>query len=113
MPARPSQSESCYRLVRPLLARPSGFANILACYWAIITLVAWGALAGTANVGYMIKDLDSIRRHLYFAVLEACVLCVTLFGNVLCWLAFGLGRDAYMSVQRGGGLPKSGQAMET
>jgi hypothetical protein len=84
-----------------------------ACYWAIITLLAWGALAGTADIGYLIKDLDSIRRHLYFAVLEACVLCVTLFGNVLCWLAFGLGRNAYMTVKRGGGLPKSGQAMET
>lgn len=63
--------------------------------------------------GYDIKDLDSITRHLRFAVVEACVLCVSIFGCVLCWLAFGLGRMAYLSVQNGGGRPQSGQAMET
>ncbi len=36
------------------------------------------------------------------------MLCVSLFGNVLCWLAFGLGRHAYLSVERGGGKPESG-----
>lgn len=45
--------------------------------------------------------------------MEACVLCITLFGCVLTWLAFGLGRMAYLSVEAGGGNPKSGQAMET
>lgn len=87
-------------------------AHITACYWAIVTLIAWVLLSGTVKLGYLIRDLDSIRRHMYFAVLEASVLCVTLFGNVLSWMAFGLGRGAYMSVKRGGGMPKSGQAME-
>ena len=64
-------------------------------------------------MGYQIRDLDSITRHLRFAVVEACVLCATLFGNVLSWLAFGLGRTAYLSVKSGGGEPVSGHAMET
>jgi hypothetical protein len=64
-------------------------------------------------LGYKIKDLDSITRHLRFAVVEACVLCITLFGNVLCWVAFGFGREAYLTVKYGGGQPKSGRAMET
>jgi hypothetical protein len=79
----------------------------------IVVLVFWVILAITSGMGYKIRDLDSITRHLRFAVVEACVLCVSLFGNVLCWLAFGLGRTAYMSVQNGGGSPKSGHAMET
>ncbi|ORX35982.1 hypothetical protein BD324DRAFT_570172, partial [Kockovaella imperatae] len=85
----------------------------LACYWAIVTLVSWVLLLVVAKVGYAIRDLDSITRHLRVAVMEACVLCITLFGNVLCWLAFGFGRNAFLSVQNGGGNPKSGQAMET
>jgi len=84
-----------------------------ACYWLIVTLVTWVGLTILTPSGYAIKDLDSITRHLRFAALEACVLCITLFGCVLCWLAFGLGRMAYLSVQNGGGNPKSGQAMET
>jgi hypothetical protein len=64
-------------------------------------------------MGYQIRDLDSITRHLRFAVVESCVLCVSLFGNVLCWMAFGLGRTAFLSVQDGGAQPKSGHAMET
>ena len=67
----------------------------------------------TTPLGYQIVDLDSISRHLRFAVVEACVLCVSLFGNVLCWMAFGFGRQAYLSVSAGGGHPKSGHAMET
>jgi hypothetical protein len=84
-----------------------------ACYWLIVTLVTWVGLTILTPSGYAIKDLDSITRHLRFAALEACVLCITLFGSVLCWLAFGLGRMAYLSVKSGGGRPKSGQAMET
>lgn len=79
----------------------------------ILTLITWVLLSITSGMGYRIRDLDSITRHLRFAVVEACVLCVSLFGNVLCWLAFGLGRNAYLSVERGGGKPKSGHAMET
>jgi hypothetical protein len=78
-----------------------------------VTLVTWVGLTILTPSGYSIKDLDSITRHLRFAVLEACVLCITLFGCVLTWLAFGLGRMAYLSVEAGGGKPKSGQAMET
>ena len=74
--------------------------------------MSWVILLGIANIGYRIKDLDSITRHLRVSVMEACVLCITLFGNVLCWLAFGLGRNAFLSVQNGGGKPKSGRAME-
>ncbi|WVQ85558.1 hypothetical protein IAT38_007724 [Cryptococcus sp. DSM 104549] len=85
----------------------------LACYWMIVTLVFWIGLTVLAPIGYRIRDLDSITRHLRFAIVEACVLCVSLFGNVLCWLAFGLGRTAYLSVENGGGKPKSGHAMET
>ncbi|WVQ70938.1 hypothetical protein IAR50_000463 [Cryptococcus sp. DSM 104548] len=85
----------------------------LACYWMIVVLVGWIGLTITTPMGYRIRDLDSITRHLRFAVVEACVLCVSLFGNVLCWLAFGLGRAAYLSIERGGGKPKSGHAMET
>lgn len=88
-------------------------ADPAACYWLIVTLVTWVGLTILTPSGYKIKDLDSITRHLRFAVLEACVLCITLFGCVLCWLAFGLGRMAYLSVEAGGGRPKSGQAMET
>lgn len=84
-----------------------------ACYWSIVTLVFWVLLAITVPSGYKIVDLDSISRHLKFAVVEASVLCVTLFGNVLCWLAFGLGREAYLTVKSGGGEPESGRAMET
>jgi len=89
------------------------YADNAACYWLIVTLVIWVGLTILTPSGYKIKDLDSITRHLRFAVLEACVLCITLFGCVLCWLAFGLGRMAYLSVEAGGGNPKSGQAMET
>ena len=78
-----------------------------------MTLAFWIALCISTSFGYKIRDLDSISRHLRFAVVEACVLCVTLFGNVLCWLAFGLGRTAFLTVQDGGGKPKSGHAMET
>lgn len=85
----------------------------LACYWNIVTLVLWVLLAILSTSGYKIVDLDSITRHLRFAVVEACVLCVTLFGNVLSWLAFGLGRNAYLTVRSGGGQPESGRAMET
>lgn len=85
----------------------------LACYWMIVVMVLWVLLTVLVPFGYRIRDLDSITRHLRFAIVEACVLCVSLFGNVLCWLAFGLGRSAYLSVQNGGGDPKSGQAMET
>jgi hypothetical protein len=92
---------------------PQYKADIVACYWLIVTLVTWVGLTILTPSGYKIKDLDSITRHLRFAVLEACVLCITLFGCVLCWLAFGLGRMAYLSVEAGGGNPKSGQAMET
>lgn len=84
----------------------------LACYWSIVTLVFWVVLSIVSSAGYKINDLDSISRHLRFAVIEACVLCVTLFGNVLCWMAFGLGREAYLSVKTGGGEPDSGRAME-
>lgn len=76
-------------------------------------MVLWVLLTVLVPFGYRIRDLDSITRHLRFAIVEACVLCVSLFGNVLCWLAFGLGRSAYLSVQNGGGDPKSGRAMET
>jgi hypothetical protein len=76
-------------------------------------LVFWILLAVLSPMGYKIKDLDSITRHLRFAVIEACVLCVTLFGNVLSWMAFGLGRQAYLTVKSGGGEPTSGRAMET
>ncbi|EIW72771.1 hypothetical protein TREMEDRAFT_26328 [Tremella mesenterica DSM 1558] len=85
----------------------------LACYWSILTLVAWVGLTVTTPLGYKIVDLDSISRHLRFAVVEACVLCISLFGNVLCWMAFGFGRTAFMTVHNGGGKPKSGHAMET
>ncbi|KAK8865944.1 hypothetical protein IAR55_001093 [Kwoniella newhampshirensis] len=85
----------------------------LACYWMIVTFVFWILLTILTPIGYSIKNLDSITRHLRFAIIEACVLCVSLFGNVLCWLAFGLGRTAYLSVESGGGKPKSGHAMET
>ena len=85
----------------------------LACYWSIVVLALWVLLSILSPSGYKIVDLDSITRHLYFAIIEAVVLCVTLFGNVLCWLAFGLGRQAYLTVQSGGGEPKSGHAMET
>ncbi|GFZ43538.1 hypothetical protein JCM24511_01258 [Saitozyma sp. JCM 24511] len=85
----------------------------LACYWEIVVLVCWVVLSITSSMGYQIRDLDSITRHLRFAVVESCVLCVSLFGNVLCWMAFGLGRTAYLSVQDGGAQPKSGHAMET
>ncbi|WVN85416.1 uncharacterized protein L203_100562 [Cryptococcus depauperatus CBS 7841] len=85
----------------------------LACYWMIVVMVLWVVLTILTPIGYKIRDLDSISRHLKFAVIEACVLCVSLFGNVLCWMAFGLGRTAYLSVERGGGKPKSGHAMET
>ncbi|KAL7420910.1 hypothetical protein Q5752_004864 [Cryptotrichosporon argae] len=85
----------------------------LACYWMILVLVLWVALQALSGLAYAIRDLDSIRRHLWFAAAEAAVLCVSLFGNVLCWLAFGLGRTAYLSVLRGGGRPASGHAMET
>ncbi|ORY23198.1 hypothetical protein BCR39DRAFT_549724 [Naematelia encephala] len=85
----------------------------LACYWAIVVLVFWVLLTVLTPIGYAIKDLDSITRHLRFAIIEACVLCVTLFGNVLSWLAFGLGREAYLSVKNGGGTVHSGRAMET
>ncbi|ODO07256.1 hypothetical protein L198_00835 [Cryptococcus wingfieldii CBS 7118] len=85
----------------------------LACYWMIVVFVTWICLTIATPIGYRIRDLDSITRHLRFAVAEACVLCVSLFGNVLCWLAFGLGRAAYLSIERGGGKPKSGHAMET
>ena len=88
-------------------------ADSIACYWLIVTLITWVGLTILIPSGYKIKDLDSITRHLRFAVLEACVLCITLFGCVLCWLAFGLGRMAYLSVEAGGGNPKSGHAMET
>lgn len=76
-------------------------------------MVLWVLLTVLVPFGYRIRDLDSITRHLRFAIVEACVLCVSLFGNVLCWLAFGLGRSAYLSVQNGGGDPTSGRAMET
>lgn len=85
----------------------------LACYWMIVVMVLWVLLTVLVPFGYRIRDLDSITRHLRFAIVEACVLCVSLFGNVLCWLAFGLGRSAYFSVQNGGGDPTSGRAMET
>lgn len=93
-------------LLNPSLTHP-------ACYWTIITLIFWVALTASTPMGYKILNLDSITRHLRFAVLESTVLCVSLFGNVLTWMAFGLGRDAYLSVQNGGGSPKSGHAMET
>ncbi|WWD17867.1 hypothetical protein CI109_102311 [Kwoniella shandongensis] len=85
----------------------------LACYWMIVTFVFWILLTILSPIGYTIKNLDSITRHLRFAIIEACVLCISLFGNVLCWLAFGVGRTAYLSVENGGGNPKSGHAMET
>lgn len=85
----------------------------LACYWMIVVMALWVLLTVLVPFGYRIRDLDSITRHLRFAIVEACVLCVSLFGNVLCWLAFGLGRSAYLSVQNGGGNPTSGRAMET
>lgn len=79
----------------------------------IVTLGFWVLLAVTVNTGYTIKNLDSISRHLYFAVVEACVLCVSTFGNVLCWLAFGLGREAFLTIRRTDGVDAtSGQAME-
>ncbi|WVR05907.1 hypothetical protein IAU60_002933 [Kwoniella sp. DSM 27419] len=85
----------------------------LACYWMIVTFLLWIGLTLLTPVGYTIKDLDSIARHLRFAIVESCVLCMSIFGNVLCWLAFGTGRNAYLSVVNGGGDPKSGRAMET
>ncbi|OCF41769.1 hypothetical protein I317_04375 [Kwoniella heveanensis CBS 569] len=85
----------------------------LACYWMIVTFILWIGLTILSPIGYIINDLDSISRHLKFAIVESCVLCMSIFGNVLCWLAFGLGRTAYLSVERAGGNPKSGRAMET
>lgn len=81
----------------------------------IVTFVGWIVLAGVAlpQTGYQIKSVDSIRRHLYTVSIEATVLCVSLFGNVLTWMAFGFGRKAYLTVRGGGGEPKSGHAMET
>ncbi len=79
----------------------------------IITFLLWIALSILVQFGYRIKDLDSISRHLRFAIVESCVLCASIFANVLCWLAFGLARNAYISVQSKGGHPKSGHAMET
>ncbi|WVQ97437.1 hypothetical protein IAU59_004550 [Kwoniella sp. CBS 9459] len=85
----------------------------LACYWMIVTFILWIGLTILSPIGYIINDLDSISRHLKFAIIESCVLCMSIFGNVLCWLAFGMGRTAYLSVERAGGSPKSGRAMET
>ncbi|XAO23241.1 hypothetical protein I312_102019 [Cryptococcus bacillisporus CA1280] len=79
----------------------------LACYWIIVVMVLWVLLTVLVPFSYRIRDLDSTTRHLRFAIVEACVLCVNLFGNVLCWLAFGLGRSAYLSVQNGGSDPTS------
>lgn len=57
--------------------------------------------------------MDSISRHLYFAVSEACVLCISQFSNVLCWLAFGLGNQAFLTIKRKGVVgAKSGRALE-
>ncbi|WVF70481.1 hypothetical protein IAT40_005271 [Kwoniella sp. CBS 6097] len=85
----------------------------LACYWMIVTFILWVGLTILSPIGYIINDLDSISRHLKFAIIESCVLCMSIFGNVLCWLAFGLGRTAYLTVEKAGGDPKSGRAMET
>lgn len=79
----------------------------LACYWMIVVMVLWVLLTVLVPFSYRIRDLDSTTRHLRFAIVEACVLWVNLFGNVLCWLAFGLGRSAYLSVQNGGSDPTS------
>lgn len=78
----------------------------------IVTLAAWVLLAITAPRGYTIKNLDSISRHLYFGIVEASVICISLFGNVLCWLAFGLGREAYITIKAKSEDVKTGQAME-
>lgn len=78
-----------------------------------MTLITWVLLTILAPMGYKIVDLDSISRHLGFAIVESCVLCISLFGNVLIWLAFGMGRMAFMSVEAAGAKPKSGRAMET
>jgi len=84
-----------------------------ACYWLILTLITWVLLTILAPLGYRIDDLDSISRHLGFAIVESCVLCISLFGNVLTWLALGLANMAFESVKAGGARPKSGRAMET
>ncbi|WRT64169.1 uncharacterized protein IL334_001098 [Kwoniella shivajii] len=85
----------------------------LSCYWMIVTFLLWILLTALSPMGYKIKDLDSITRHLRFSVVESFVICMSLFGNILCWLAFGLGRTDYLSAEDGGGDPESGNAMET
>ncbi|WWC99714.1 hypothetical protein V866_006619 [Kwoniella sp. B9012] len=86
----------------------------LSCYWMIVTFLIWIGLTVLIPIeGYKIKNLDSIIRHLRFSILEAFVLCMSLFGNILAWLAFGLSRNAFESIKRKGGKPKSGNAMET
>ncbi|WVW82342.1 hypothetical protein I302_104349 [Kwoniella bestiolae CBS 10118] len=86
----------------------------LACYWMIVTFLIWIGLTVLIPIeGYKIQNLDSIIRHMRFAILESFVLCMSLFGNILSWLAYGLSRNAFESIKRGGGKPKSGNAMET
>ncbi|KAK4688002.1 hypothetical protein P7C73_g2118, partial [Tremellales sp. Uapishka_1] len=46
----------------------------VACYWMICTTVFWVLLSIATPFGYRIRDLDSITRHLRFALAEAFVL---------------------------------------
>nr|XP_018267258.1 uncharacterized protein I303_01243 [Kwoniella dejecticola CBS 10117]OBR89416.1 hypothetical protein I303_01243 [Kwoniella dejecticola CBS 10117] len=86
----------------------------LACYWMILTFFLWiGLTALFFTFGYQIKNLDSIKRHLRFAIVESFIICFSIFGNVLSWLSLGFMQSAFKSIKRAGGRPTSGNVMTT
>ncbi|WWC66291.1 uncharacterized protein I206_100192 [Kwoniella pini CBS 10737] len=86
----------------------------LTCYWMILTFFLWITLTALLfSFGYKIKNLDSIKQHLRFAIIESFIICFSIFGNVLSWLSLGFMQSAFKSIKNSGGKPKSGNVMTT
>ncbi|WWC86276.1 uncharacterized protein L201_001149 [Kwoniella dendrophila CBS 6074] len=85
----------------------------LSLYWLIVTFIFWIGLTVLIPIGYQINNLDSIKNHLRFTIIESLVLCFTLFGDVLSWLSYGLANKALNTIKHKGGKPVSGNVMGT